>query len=302
VPASCPFPPHLTPSPPLLPVSPRSPQLCIATAIVFFHRFFVRKSFKDYDYFITAITCLLLGGKVEETPKKLKDVIAAYHQHRFPTEEPLAEHTRPFETLREMVLVHERVLLQTLGFDLQLEHPYRPLLAYVKAVGTDRAFAQIAWNYVNDSLLTTVCLQYDPSTVAAGCLYLADAHWGKESQLKHPEDPSLPWYHAFSVTSPEDMYAVSAAILDVIERAPEAINNAAKLRKHADGEANGTAHKDKGAAPRPDGGDEASRKRGAEDAGAHGGKRPREDVVHSTAKSSAGDQPTSHDTPAVSAA
>ena len=57
-----------------LPASPR-PQLSIATAIVFYHRFYSRQSYDCYDRFRVATTCLFLAGKVEETPKKIKDVV-----------------------------------------------------------------------------------------------------------------------------------------------------------------------------------------------------------------------------------
>ena len=35
----------------------------------------------------------------------------------------------------------------------------RPLLAYVKSIQGTRDLAQIAWNFINDSLRTTICLQ-----------------------------------------------------------------------------------------------------------------------------------------------
>lgn len=35
----------------------------------------------------------------------------------------------------------------------------RPLLAYVKSISGPRDLAQIAWNFINDSLRTTICLQ-----------------------------------------------------------------------------------------------------------------------------------------------
>ena len=57
-----------------LPASHR-PQLSIATAIVFYHRFYSRQSYDCYDRFRVATTCLFLAGKVEETPKKIKDVV-----------------------------------------------------------------------------------------------------------------------------------------------------------------------------------------------------------------------------------
>ena len=49
----------------------RVPQLTIATAVVFYHRFFARKSYELFDRHIVATTCLFLASKVEETPKKL---------------------------------------------------------------------------------------------------------------------------------------------------------------------------------------------------------------------------------------
>lgn len=46
-----------------------------ATACVYFHRFFMYHSFKEYNRYLTALGCLFLAGKVEETPKKCKDLI-----------------------------------------------------------------------------------------------------------------------------------------------------------------------------------------------------------------------------------
>ena len=37
-----------------------------------------------------------------------------------------------FWELKEGVLVSERIVLQTLAFDLSVEHPYRPLLSLIK--------------------------------------------------------------------------------------------------------------------------------------------------------------------------
>jgi len=158
----------------------RSLQLSVSTSIVFMHRFYARKSFKEYDRFILACTCLLLGGKVEETPKKLKDVLTEAYRVRHncrPEDVPGAE-SREFWKMKEQILVSERILLQTLGFELQIEHPYRPLLAYVKAIQASRDFAQLAWNFVNDSYRTVICLQYTHETVAAAAVLLAAAFNG----------------------------------------------------------------------------------------------------------------------------
>lgn len=162
------------------PRAARSPQLSVSTSIVFMHRFYARKSFKEYDRFILSCTCLLLGGKVEETPKKLKDVLTeAYRvRHNCKLSEVPDADSREFWKMKEQVLVSERILLQTLGFELQIEHPYRPLLAYVKAIQATRDFAQLAWNFVNDSYRTVICLQYTYDTVAAAAVLLAAAYKG----------------------------------------------------------------------------------------------------------------------------
>ena len=45
----------------------------------------------------------------------------------------------------------ERVVLATLGFDLNVHHPYKPLVDAIKKFGVaQNALAQVAWNFVND--------------------------------------------------------------------------------------------------------------------------------------------------------
>ncbi|CAM9465859.1 unnamed protein product, partial [Chrysoparadoxa australica] len=55
----------------------RMGMLSIATAMVYFQRFFAEHSFKEHDRFTVAYTCIFLAGKVEETPRRLKDVLVA---------------------------------------------------------------------------------------------------------------------------------------------------------------------------------------------------------------------------------
>jgi len=125
---------------------------------VFYHRFFAHKSYENYCRFTIATTCLFLASKVEETPKKLKDVVIETYRIQHGRQAPDPE-SQEFKDLKERILVSERVLLQTLGFDLTVEHAYRPLLAYVKSIQGTRDLAQVAWNFINDSLRTTICLQ-----------------------------------------------------------------------------------------------------------------------------------------------
>ena len=182
----------------------RLPQLTIATAIVFYHRFYSRKSYDGYDRFRIATTCLFLAGKVEETPKKIKDVVIetykAQHGAAGKASGPDPE-SKEFWSLKEEILVCERILLQTLDFDLTVEHAYRPLLAYVKSIKGTRDLAQVAWNFINDSLRTTIALQYPPRCVAAAAVHLSSRFLDNKMVL--PTHHDKPWYEAFKVLQAE---------------------------------------------------------------------------------------------------
>ena len=74
-------------------------------------------------------------------------------------------------------MVLERVLLQTIKFDLQVEHPYNSILSYAKSFKGDQQklnkMVQMSWTFVNDSLCTTLCLQFEPEIIAIAVMYLA---------------------------------------------------------------------------------------------------------------------------------
>ncbi|XP_063225749.1 cyclin-K [Bacillus rossius redtenbacheri] len=144
----------------------------VATGVVYFHRFYMFHSFHNFPRYVTACCCLFLAGKVEETPKKCKDVIKTARMlltdQKFGTfgEDP-----------KEEVMTLERILLQTIKFDLQVEHPYKYLLTYAKSLRGDKnklqKMVQMAWTFVNDSLCTTLSLQWEPEVIAVALMYLA---------------------------------------------------------------------------------------------------------------------------------
>lgn len=71
-----------------------------------------------------ATTCLFLASKVEETPKKLRDVVVETYKVQHSTVAP-PESDQELWKLKEQVLICERELLRVLGFDLSVEHAYR---------------------------------------------------------------------------------------------------------------------------------------------------------------------------------
>ncbi|XP_019555082.2 cyclin-K [Aedes albopictus] len=169
----------------------------VATGVVYFHRFYMFHSFKTFPRYVTSCCCLFLAGKVEETPKKCKDIIKTARSML--TDEKFASFG---DDPKEEVMTLERILLQTIKFDLQVEHPYSFLVKYAKCLKGDSAklqkMVQMAWNFVNDSLSTTVSLQWEPEIIAVALIYLASklskftvADWAG----KQPEH--LKWWDMF---------------------------------------------------------------------------------------------------------
>lgn len=82
------------------------------------------------------------------------------------------------EDPKEEVITMERILLKTIKFDLQVDHPYRFLIEYAKCLKSNgttskEQVVQKAWNFINDSLETTLCLQWEPEIIAVAMMYLA---------------------------------------------------------------------------------------------------------------------------------
>lgn len=147
----------------------------IATGAIYFHRFYMFHTFQEFPRYVTACCCLFLAGKVEETPKKCRDIITtARSMLSDPKFQAFSEDLRK---AKEEVMTLESILLQTIKFDLEVEHPYNFLVSYAKCLKGDKSklqkMVQMAWNFVNDSLSTTVCLQWEPEIIAVALIHLA---------------------------------------------------------------------------------------------------------------------------------
>ncbi|XP_045799745.1 cyclin-T1-5-like [Trifolium pratense] len=193
------------------------PQVTIATAIIFCHRFFLRQSHAKNDRRTIATVCMFLAGKVEETPRPLKDVILVSYEiinKKDPTAVQRIKQKDVYEQQKELILLAERLVLATLGFDLNVLHPYKPLVEAIKKFKVaQNALAQVAWNFVNDGLRTSLCLQFKPHHIAAGAIFLA----AKFLKVKLPSDGEKVWWQEFDVT-PRQLEEVSNQMLELYEQ------------------------------------------------------------------------------------
>ncbi|CAB4005097.1 Cyclin-K [Paramuricea clavata] len=169
----------------------------MATGVIYFHRFYMKQSFKTFPRWVTACACLFLAGKVEETPKKCRDIITVAKK-MLPD-----HHFRLFgENPREEVMIYERVLLQTIKFDLQVEHPYSILLKIGKLLKGDKGkiqkLVQMAWTFVNDSLATSLSLRKRPEILAVAHLNLAGKLANFDLKASTDSPSSKPWWYSFN--------------------------------------------------------------------------------------------------------
>lgn len=159
------------------------PQITITTAIVFCHRFLMRASLKrecegipKFHPFQIAATTLFLALKVEETPRKVRDLIQAccqVAQHNPSLK--IDEQSKDYWRWREQFSYAEDIVLETLCFDLSLVSPHRVLFELLKQYGLEhnKRLRNSAWAFVSDATSGELCLLVDAHTIAATALYAA---------------------------------------------------------------------------------------------------------------------------------
>ncbi|XP_074056892.1 cyclin-K-like [Macrotis lagotis] len=176
----------------------------VATGIVYFHRFYMFHSFKQFPRYVTGVCGLFLAGKVEETPKRCDDILrTAYSLLNS------VQLSQFGDDPKEEVLTLESILLQTIKFDLQVEHPYKFLLQYAKQLKGDKMklqkLVQMAWTFINDSLCTTLSLQWEPEIIAVSVMYLAGRLCKFEIQEWTSKPTDQRWWEQFVQDVPEDV-------------------------------------------------------------------------------------------------
>ncbi|XP_029942122.1 cyclin-T2b [Salarias fasciatus] len=149
-------------------------QLIINTAIVYMHRFYMIHSFTKFHRNIISQTTLFLAAKVEEQPRKLEHVIKIAHACISPQEPAMDAKSNAFQLHAQELVALETIVLQTLGFEITVDHPHTDVVRCSQLVRASKDLAQTSYFMATNSLhLTTFCLQYRPTVVACVCIHLA---------------------------------------------------------------------------------------------------------------------------------
>ena len=195
----------------------RAEQAVACTGQVLLHRFYAKRSLTKFDVERVAATMVFLACKLEECPRRLREVINVFHRmtcrRRGAPLEPLHHLGQEYEDIKQDLIRTERHALREFGFCIHVEHPHKFVLNYLRMFELGKDVMQRAWNYANDSLRTSLCVRFRADAVAAACVHLA----ARTENVGLPEDP--PWWSLFQVTE-DGLRVMSESILALYEMLP----------------------------------------------------------------------------------
>jgi len=139
-------------------------QRTIATTAAYFWRFYLKQSFCDHEPIEIAVVCFSLASKAEENPvhdyskllKLTKQLGAWLHEEALSMKE-------------EKLLALELLVLEELGFNMNVFDPYTPVRKSLKNA-SDENMIILAWGLLNDSLVWH-CSQYSVVARSPGNLW-----------------------------------------------------------------------------------------------------------------------------------
>lgn len=194
-------------------------QRVIATATIFFRRFYLRNSYCETDPFIVVAACCYVAAKAEESPVHIKNVVTEARLIYANEEYGIKSFPSDNIKLAEM----EFYLVGDLECDLVVFHPYRTLMTLCGKTGSGSAkdieageagvgvddgvrywgtgegklelnesALQMAWFIINDTYRSDICLIYPPHLIAIAAIYLTiGLHDTTRSQLQLPSSSNM---------------------------------------------------------------------------------------------------------------
>jgi hypothetical protein len=152
----------------------------IATACVYYHKFYQVMKSKDYNESLVVMATLSLAAKAKEMPVKLSDVVNTCYRclHRCG---PMLEVGDVYWQLKDSVARYELLLLRALRFEIYVSMPHSHLFHYLLALS--RWVDPVAWtrcrlpsvslSLLQDTYHTSLPLSLSPHHLATAVLYLA---------------------------------------------------------------------------------------------------------------------------------
>lgn len=190
------------------------PQVAMATAQILFHRFYYAKSIIKLDYEHVVMAAIFLAAKVEECPRRIRDVLNCFHHIKQVKEKrkiQCMDFNGPlYFKLKNEVIKAERRLLKELGFCVHVKYPHKIIIVILKLFEQiqNQELTQLAWNFMNDSLKTDLFMRFTPDQIGCTCIWLA----ARQKKICLPKNPH--WYELFSIKT-EEIETIASVILEL---------------------------------------------------------------------------------------
>lgn len=174
------------------------------TAMALYNRFYHYQSMTQFHWKQIASCCLFAAFKIEEKVIKMDSLLKWAHrthcilQNKAP--EPLDVHGQHFFEMKERLQFNERMLLQTIGFEVSMTHPPFLIIKLIKALRQKSPIysqswlkntAKVAVDWSICSSGSELCLVYRPEVLAVAFVYGA-AH-DVIGTLEHPSETKKMW-------------------------------------------------------------------------------------------------------------
>ncbi|XP_033825805.1 cyclin-T1 isoform X5 [Periophthalmus magnuspinnatus] len=194
-------------------------QLTINTAIVYMHRFYMVQSFTRFHRNIVSPAALFLAAKVEEQPRKLEHVIKVAHACLNPQDPSPDVRSDAYLQQAQDLVILESIILQTLAFEITIDHPHTHVVKCTQLVRASKDLAQTSYFMATNSLhLTTFCLQYSPPVVACVCIHLA-CKWSNW-EIPVSTDGKHWWEYVDQTVTLELLDELTHEFLQILEKTP----------------------------------------------------------------------------------
>ncbi|TDH10185.1 hypothetical protein EPR50_G00072550 [Perca flavescens] len=194
-------------------------QLTINTAIVYMHRFYMVQSFTRFHRNVISPAALFLAAKVEEQPRKLEHVIKVAHACLDPQDPPPDVRSDAYLQQAQDLVILESIILQTLAFEITIDHPHTHVVKCTQLVRASKDLAQTSYFMATNSLhLTTFCLQYSPPVVACVCIHLA-CKWSNW-EIPVSTDGKHWWEYVDPTVTLELLDELTHEFLQILEKTP----------------------------------------------------------------------------------
>ncbi|TMS06571.1 Cyclin-T2 [Larimichthys crocea] len=168
---------------------------------------------QDHCLFLQLIispTTLFLAAKVEEQPRKLEHVIKVAHACLNSQEPPLDTKSNAYLQQAQELVILESIVLQTLGFEITIDHPHTDVVKCSQLVRASKDLAQTSYFMATNST--------SPQVIACVCIHLA-CKWSNW-EIPVSTDGKHWWEYVDNSVTLELLDELTHEFLQILEKTP----------------------------------------------------------------------------------